>query len=109
MQEDDKQRQKEREREALIRQYTLPDNPTILVHPSPTAKSGKFECTVMSLSLLLDYRPEDNKEHVFEVRNNNILDFWQVFILLRDNYSPDKIKLLILAYLKYFQELCKNS
>lgn len=77
MQEDDKQRQKERDREALIRQYTLPDNPTILVHPSPTAKSGKFECTVMSLSLLLDYRPEDNKEHVFEVRNthNKILEF----------------------------------
>lgn len=25
------------------------------------AKSGKFDCTVMSLSVLLDYRPEDTK------------------------------------------------
>lgn len=32
-----------------------------------SAKSGKFECSVMSLSVLLDYRPEDNKEHMFEV------------------------------------------
>ena len=45
----------------------LPDQRSILVHPSATAKSGKFDCTVMSLSVLLDYRPEDNKEHSFEV------------------------------------------
>lgn len=45
----------------------LPENPAILVHPNPTAKSGKFDCAVMSLSVLLDYRPEDNKEHSFEV------------------------------------------
>merc|ERR1711874_735271 len=32
-----------------------------------TAKSGKFDCTTMSLSVLLDYRQEDNKEHSFEV------------------------------------------
>lgn len=38
-----------------------------MVHPSKTAKSGKFDCTTMSLSLLLDYRPEDTKEHSFEV------------------------------------------
>ncbi len=49
------------------RRYNLPDNPAIVVHPSATAKGGKFDCTVMSLSLLLDYRPEDNKEHSFEV------------------------------------------
>ena len=30
------------------------------------AKNGKFDCSVMSLSVLLDYRPEDNKEHSFE-------------------------------------------
>ena len=52
---------------ARERRYTLPDHPAVLVHPSSTAKSGKFDCTVMSLSVLLDYRQEDNKEHSFEV------------------------------------------
>ena len=33
----------------------------MVVHPHRSAKSGKFDCTVMSLSVLLDYRPEDNK------------------------------------------------
>lgn len=47
--------------------YTLPDSQHIIVHPSRTAKQGKFDCTTMSLSLLLDYRPEDTKEHSFEV------------------------------------------
>lgn len=47
--------------------YTLPDQQHIIVHPSRTAKQGKFDCTTMSLSLLLDYRPEDTKEHSFEV------------------------------------------
>lgn len=51
----------------LEKRYALPEQPHILVHPSRTAKSGKFDCTVMSLSLLLDYRPEDTKEHSFEV------------------------------------------
>lgn len=51
----------------MEKRYTLPDQPYIIVHPSRTAKSGKFDCTVMSLSLLLDYRPEDTKEHSFEV------------------------------------------
>ena len=45
----------------------MPDNPTIVVHPSPTAKGGKFDCALTSLSVLLDYRIEDNKEHSFEV------------------------------------------
>ncbi|XP_059474475.1 cell division cycle and apoptosis regulator protein 1-like isoform X2 [Neocloeon triangulifer] len=49
------------------RRFALPENPHIIVHPSKTAKSGKFDCTVMSLSLLLDYRQEDTKEHSFEV------------------------------------------
>ena len=67
IQEEDAKRREERERVQLERRYTLPDNPAILVHPNPQAKSGKFDCTVMSLSVLLDYRPEDNKEHSFEV------------------------------------------
>lgn len=52
---------------SVRRKYNLPDDPHIIVHPSTTAKSGKFDCSIMSLSVLLDYRPEDNKEHSFEV------------------------------------------
>ncbi|CAL4122590.1 unnamed protein product, partial [Meganyctiphanes norvegica] len=51
----------------MEKRYTLPEQPMIVVHPSRTAKSGKFDCTTMSLSVLLDYRQEDNKEHSFEV------------------------------------------
>ncbi|CAH1283996.1 unnamed protein product [Diabrotica balteata] len=57
----------DKEKALLERRHTLPEHPQIIVHPSKTAKSGKFECTTMSLSLLLDYRPEDSKEHSFEV------------------------------------------
>ncbi|XP_055630260.1 cell division cycle and apoptosis regulator protein 1-like [Toxorhynchites rutilus septentrionalis] len=56
-----------KERQLLERRYSLPEQPHIIVHPSRTAKSGKFDCAVMSLSVLLDYRPEDTKEHSFEV------------------------------------------
>ncbi|XP_020290143.1 cell division cycle and apoptosis regulator protein 1-like isoform X2 [Pseudomyrmex gracilis] len=65
--DEDKRKLYERERAALEKKYTLPDSSHIIVHPSRTAKSGKFDCTVMSLSVLLDYRPEDTKEHSFEV------------------------------------------
>lgn len=51
----------------------FPDSPAIIVQPSKTAKSGKFDCAVMSLSLLLDYRQEDNKEHSFEVHEFKII------------------------------------
>uniref|UniRef100_A0A182S987 LAIKA domain-containing protein n=1 Tax=Anopheles maculatus TaxID=74869 RepID=A0A182S987_9DIPT len=57
----------EKERKNLERWYTMPKEPHVLVHPSRTAKSGKFDCSVVSLSVLLDYRPEDTKEHSFEV------------------------------------------
>jgi LAIKA domain len=57
----------EKERLAIEKRYQMPENPSIVVHPSKTAKSGKFDCVVMSLSVLLDYRPEDTKEHSFEV------------------------------------------
>lgn len=57
----------ERERRLIEKRYQLPDNPEIIVHPSRTAKGGKFFCNEMSLSILLDYRPEDSKEHSFEV------------------------------------------
>jgi hypothetical protein len=61
VQEEEKKKQDERERIAREKRYALPEAPHIVVHPSRTAKSGKFDCTVMSLSLLLDYRPEDTK------------------------------------------------
>uniref|UniRef100_A0A1B6KR51 SAP domain-containing protein n=1 Tax=Graphocephala atropunctata TaxID=36148 RepID=A0A1B6KR51_9HEMI len=65
--EEEKKKLDEKEKQLLEKRYTLPEKSHILVHPSRTAKSGKFDCTVMSLSLLLDYRPEDSKEHSFEV------------------------------------------
>merc|ERR1719319_407834 len=57
----------EKQKTALKTAYKFPSEPSILVHPHPKAKSGKFDCTVMSLSVLLDYRTEDNKENTFEV------------------------------------------
>lgn len=57
----------DKERHMWERRYQLPDHPHVLVHPSKTAKSGKFDCTVVSLSLLLDYRKDDSKEHSFEI------------------------------------------
>ncbi|XP_058468218.1 cell division cycle and apoptosis regulator protein 1-like [Malaya genurostris] len=57
----------EKERQLLEKRYSIPKQPHLIVHPSRTAKSGKFDCAVMSLSVLLDYRSEDSKEHSFEV------------------------------------------
>ena len=47
--------------------YKLPTSPQIIVHPSNKAKAGKFDCQLFSLSSLLDYRKDDNKETTFEV------------------------------------------
>ena len=68
LQEEEKKKKEEREKASLERKYALPDNPLIIVHPNSVAKAGKFDCSLMSLSVLLDYRPEDNKEHSFEAR-----------------------------------------
>uniref|UniRef100_A0AAY4ET01 Cell division cycle and apoptosis regulator protein 1 n=1 Tax=Denticeps clupeoides TaxID=299321 RepID=A0AAY4ET01_9TELE len=65
--EEERKRQEEQERQRRERRYILPDEPTIIVHPNWAAKNGKFDCSIMSLSVLLDYRLEDNKEHSFEV------------------------------------------
>ncbi|GAB6028545.1 Cell division cycle and apoptosis regulator protein 1, variant 2 [Chamberlinius hualienensis] len=65
--EEEDKKKDEKERAIMERRYTLPDTPSIIVHPSATAKGGKFDCSIMSLSLLLDYRQEDNKEYSFEV------------------------------------------
>uniref|UniRef100_A0A6I8QEF9 Cell division cycle and apoptosis regulator protein 1 n=1 Tax=Xenopus tropicalis TaxID=8364 RepID=A0A6I8QEF9_XENTR len=65
--EEERKRQEELERQRREKRYVLPDEPAIIVHPNWAAKNGKFDCSIMSLSVLLDYRIEDNKEHSFEV------------------------------------------
>jgi len=57
----------ERQKEKIASNYKTPSTPCIFVHPNTKAKSGKFDCRVESLSVLLDYRTEDNKEGTFEV------------------------------------------
>merc|ERR1712048_346837 len=57
----------DRQKEKLASAYKTPSNPCIFVHPNSKAKSGKFDCRVESLSVLLDYRTDDNKEGTFEV------------------------------------------
>ncbi|XP_018427511.1 PREDICTED: cell division cycle and apoptosis regulator protein 1 [Nanorana parkeri] len=65
--EEERKRQEEMERQRREKRYILPEEPAIIVHPNWSAKNGKFDCSIMSLSVLLDYRIEDNKEHSFEV------------------------------------------
>lgn len=58
----------DKEKQVWEKRFQLPEStPSIVVHPSKTAKSGKFDCTVVSLSLLLDYSSKDTKEHSFEI------------------------------------------
>ena len=66
LQEEEVQKEKELKKALLERIHTLPQQPSVIVYPSTTAKAGRFECSVVSLSVLLDYRLEDNKEHSFE-------------------------------------------
>ncbi|EHB13599.1 Cell division cycle and apoptosis regulator protein 1 [Heterocephalus glaber] len=65
--EEERKCQEEMEHQHWERRYILPDELAIIVHPNWAAKSGKFDCSIMSLSVLLDYRLEDNKECSFEV------------------------------------------
>ncbi|GFQ79820.1 cell division cycle and apoptosis regulator protein 1 [Trichonephila clavata] len=64
---EEKKKDEDKKEKNSAEKKNFPDTPAIIVQPSRTAKNGKFDCTVMSLSLLLDYRQEDNKEHSFEV------------------------------------------
>merc|ERR1711913_231231 len=57
----------EKQKERIASAYKTPVGPCLMVHPNTKAKSGKFDCRVESLSVLLDYRTEDNKEGTFEV------------------------------------------
>merc|ERR1712241_419598 len=57
----------EKQKERISSSYKCPERPSLMVHANSKAKSGKFDCRVESLSVLLDYRTEDNKEGTFEV------------------------------------------
>lgn len=63
-----KEKEKKERKATLERHYSqIPKEPGIFVYPSKTAKNGKFECKLMSLHSLLDYRQDDIKESSFEV------------------------------------------
>uniref|UniRef100_A0A803SP33 Cell division cycle and apoptosis regulator protein 1 n=1 Tax=Anolis carolinensis TaxID=28377 RepID=A0A803SP33_ANOCA len=107
--EEERKRLEEVERQRRERRYILPDEPAIIVHPNWAAKSGKFDCSIMSLSVLLDYRLEDNKEHSFEVSL-----FAELFneMLQRDFGEKDKIQMitvnrdLLMAFVYFDQCHC---
>ncbi|XGW25961.1 hypothetical protein V3C99_006960, partial [Haemonchus contortus] len=61
------EKEKQERKNALERHYAMPKERKVLVYPSKTAKGGKFDCRVMSMHALLDYRQDDNKEAHFEV------------------------------------------
>ncbi|GMS95996.1 hypothetical protein PENTCL1PPCAC_18171 [Pristionchus entomophagus] len=64
----EKAEKERKERKAsLEKHFVFPKEPRVLVFPSKTAKSGKFDCKVVSLASLLDYREADNKESQFEM------------------------------------------
>uniref|UniRef100_A0A914Z9H8 SAP domain-containing protein n=1 Tax=Panagrolaimus superbus TaxID=310955 RepID=A0A914Z9H8_9BILA len=54
-------------KQALIRHFVFPEQPTVFAYPNKSIKGGRFDCKVSSLLSLLDYRIEDNKESSFEV------------------------------------------
>lgn len=57
----------EKEQEKIKSYYKTPSSPCFFIHPNQQVKSGKFDCRVESLSVLLDYRSDDNKEGTFEL------------------------------------------
>uniref|UniRef100_A0A915DXN7 SAP domain-containing protein n=1 Tax=Ditylenchus dipsaci TaxID=166011 RepID=A0A915DXN7_9BILA len=62
------EKEKKDRKASLERHFaTIPKVPSVLIYPSKTAKGGKFDCKCSSLSTLLDYRQDDNKEASFEV------------------------------------------
>jgi len=72
----------EKTKEKLEKAYKTPTAPCLLIHPNTKVKSGKFDCKVESLSVLLDYRSDDNKEGTFELSL-----FAELFneMMMRDN------------------------
>nr|CAD2171761.1 unnamed protein product [Meloidogyne enterolobii] len=62
------EKEKKERKATLERHYSqIPKEPGNFVYPSKTAKGGKFECKLMSIHSLLDYRQDDIKESSFEV------------------------------------------
>lgn len=57
----------EKERKRLEKLYKLNDKPSIIVQPNKNARAGRFECMLMTLETLLEYRSDDQKEHIFEI------------------------------------------
>merc|ERR1740129_2543004 len=57
----------EKQKERISSSYKCPERPSLMVHANSKGKSGKFDCRTETLSVLLDYRSEDNKEGTFEV------------------------------------------
>ncbi|CAI4224435.1 unnamed protein product [Auanema sp. JU1783] len=61
------EKEKKEKKAAVEKHYNIPKEQKIFVFPSKTAKNGKFDCRVVSLHSLLEYRNDDNKESQFEV------------------------------------------
>ncbi|CAD6194612.1 unnamed protein product [Caenorhabditis auriculariae] len=61
------EKEKKEKKDSLERHFAMPKDKKIFVYPSKTAKQGKFDCKVISLNSMLEYRSEDNKESQFEV------------------------------------------
>ncbi|VDK62312.1 unnamed protein product [Onchocerca ochengi] len=61
------EKEKKEKKASLERHFTIPRELGILVYPNRVAKGGKFDCKIVSLHTMLDYRAEDNKEHSFEL------------------------------------------
>ncbi|VDN01647.1 unnamed protein product [Thelazia callipaeda] len=61
------EKEKKEKKCSIERHFVVPKEPGILVYPSRLAKGGKFDCKIVSLHAMLDYRIEDNKEHSFEL------------------------------------------
>uniref|UniRef100_A0A915PP47 SAP domain-containing protein n=1 Tax=Setaria digitata TaxID=48799 RepID=A0A915PP47_9BILA len=79
------EKEKKEKKASLERHFTIPKEPGILVYPNRLAKGGKFDCKIVSLHTMLDYRIEDNKEHSFELAVmaeciSEMLDRSQAFI-----------------------------
>lgn len=57
----------DKDKKRFERLYKMNDAPSIPVHTNKTVKNGKFECQLVSLHTLLEYRSDDQKENTFEV------------------------------------------
>uniref|UniRef100_A0A158Q740 SAP domain-containing protein n=1 Tax=Elaeophora elaphi TaxID=1147741 RepID=A0A158Q740_9BILA len=82
------EKEKKEKKASLERHFTIPKESGILVYPNRMAKGGKFDCKIVSLHAMLDYRIEDSKEHSFELAVmaeciNEMLDRSQAFIAYR--------------------------